>query len=133
MRILDEALTFDDVLLVPAYSEILPRDVDLGTQLSRSIGLNVPMLSADMDTVTEARLAIVVAQEGGFGVIHKNLNAAQQAAEVARELKNQYIITYVSKNEARDGALRHINVFLTRPGYTSRTRDSYYAPRDAGK
>jgi IMP dehydrogenase len=84
MRILSEALTFDDVLLVPAYSEILPRDVDLSTQLTRSIRLNVPMLSAAMDTVTEARLAITVAQEGGLGVIHKNLNAAQQAAEVAR-------------------------------------------------
>ena len=84
MRILEEALTFDDVLLVPAYSEILPRDVDLSTQLTRSIRLNLPMLSAAMDTVTEARLAIVVAQEGGFGVIHKNLTAAQQAAEVAR-------------------------------------------------
>jgi IMP dehydrogenase len=84
MRSLEEALTFDDVLLVPAYSEILPRDVDLSTQLTRSIRLNVPMLSAAMDTVTEARLAITVAQEGGLGVIHKNLTAAQQAAEVAR-------------------------------------------------
>lgn len=84
MRILEEALTFDDVLLVPAYSEILPRDVDLSTQLTRSIRLNLPMLSAAMDTVTEARLAITIAQEGGLGVIHKNLNAAQQAAEVAR-------------------------------------------------
>jgi IMP dehydrogenase len=84
MRILEEALTFDDVLLVPAYSEILPRDVDLSTQLTRSIRLNVPMLSAAMDTVTEARLAITIAQEGGLGVIHKNLSAAQQAAEVAR-------------------------------------------------
>ena len=84
MRILEEALTFDDVLLVPAYSEILPRDVDLSTQLTRSIRLNLPMLSAAMDTVTEARLAITVAQEGGLGVIHKNLTAAQQAAEVAR-------------------------------------------------
>jgi IMP dehydrogenase len=84
MRILEEALTFDDVLLVPAYSEILPRDVDLSTQLTRSIRLNIPMLSAAMDTVTEARLAITIAQEGGLGVIHKNLTAAQQAAEVAR-------------------------------------------------
>ena len=84
MRILEEALTFDDVLLVPAYSEILPRDVDLSTRLTRSIRLNVPMLSAAMDTVTEARLAITIAQEGGLGVIHKNLTAAQQAAEVAR-------------------------------------------------
>jgi IMP dehydrogenase len=84
MRILEEALTFDDVLLVPAYSEVLPRDVDLSTQLSRRIKLNLPMISAAMDTVTEARLAISIAQEGGIGIIHKNLSAAQQAAEVAR-------------------------------------------------
>jgi len=84
MRILEEALTFDDVLLVPAYSEVLPRDVDLSTQLSRRIKLNLPMISAAMDTVTEARLAISIAQEGGIGIIHKNLTATQQAAEVAR-------------------------------------------------
>lgn len=84
MRILEEALTFDDVLLVPAYSEVLPRDVDLSTQLTRRIKLNLPMISAAMDTVTEARLAISIAQEGGIGIIHKNLTAAQQAAEVAR-------------------------------------------------
>ena len=84
MRVLEEALTFDDVLLVPAYSEVLPRDVDLSTRLSRNIELNIPMLSAAMDTVTEARLAIALAQEGGIGIVHKNLTAAQQAAEVAR-------------------------------------------------
>ncbi|MGC3980638.1 MAG: IMP dehydrogenase [Steroidobacteraceae bacterium] len=84
MRILEDALTFDDVLLVPAYSEVLPRDVDLSTQLSRNIRLNIPMLSAAMDTVTEARLAIALAQEGGIGIVHKNLTPAQQAAEVAR-------------------------------------------------
>ena len=84
MRVLEEALTFDDVLLVPAYSEVLPRDVDLSTRLSRNIELNLPMLSAAMDTVTEARLAIALAQEGGIGILHKNLSATQQAAEVAR-------------------------------------------------
>jgi IMP dehydrogenase len=84
MRILEEALTFDDVLLVPAHSEVLPRDVDLSTQLARNIRLNLPMMSAAMDTVTEARLAITIAQEGGIGIVHKNLTAAQQAAEVAR-------------------------------------------------
>jgi len=84
MRILKDALTFDDVLLVPAYSEVLPRDVDLSTQFTRNIRLNLPMLSAAMDTVTEARLAITVAQEGGIGIVHKNLTPAQQAAEVAR-------------------------------------------------
>jgi len=84
MRLLGKALTFDDVLLVPAYSQVLPRDVDLGTHLSRNIRLNLPLVSAAMDTVTEARLAIAVAQEGGIGIVHKNLTAAEQAAEVAR-------------------------------------------------
>jgi IMP dehydrogenase len=84
MRLLGKALTFDDVLLVPAYSQILPRDTNLSTRLSRNITLNLPLVSAAMDTVTEARLAIAIAQEGGIGIIHKNLSAKQQAAEVAR-------------------------------------------------
>ena len=84
MRIVQEALTFDDVLLVPAYSEVLPREVDLSTSLSKRIRLNLPLLSAAMDTVTEARLAITLAQEGGIGIVHKNLTPRQQAAEVAR-------------------------------------------------
>ena len=79
MRIVQEALTFDDVLLVPAYSDVLPREVDLTTQLTRGIRLNLPMVSAAMDTVTEARLAITLAQEGGIGIIHKNMPAADQA------------------------------------------------------
>ena len=73
MRILEEALTFDDVLLVPAHSTVLPREVDLSTTLTRSIRLGLPVLSAAMDTVTEARLAITIAQEGGLGIIHKNM------------------------------------------------------------
>src|SRR3954467_4426466 len=72
MRVVEKALTFDDVLLVPAHSTILPREVDLRTQLTRGIGINIPVVSAAMDTVTEARLAIAVAQEGGVGIIHKN-------------------------------------------------------------
>ena len=84
MRLLGKALTFDDVLLVPAYSQVLPRDTSLATRLSRNIQLNLPLVSAAMDTVTEARLAIAIAQEGGIGIIHKNLTAKQQAAEVAR-------------------------------------------------
>jgi IMP dehydrogenase len=84
MRVLQKALTFDDVLLVPAHSNILPREVSLATQLTRDITLNIPLVSAAMDTVTEARLAIALAQEGGIGIIHKNMNAAQQAAQVAR-------------------------------------------------
>src|SRR5580693_4655012 len=87
MRILEEALTFDDVLLVPAYSEILPREVDLSTRVTRKIRLNLPLLSAAMDTVTEARLAITIAQEGGLGVIHKSMSIEAQAAEVDRVKK----------------------------------------------
>ena len=81
MRLLQKALTFDDVLLVPAHSEVLPRDVQLRTRLTREITLNLPMVSAAMDTVSEANLAIAMAQEGGIGIIHKNLTAQQQAAE----------------------------------------------------
>ena len=84
MRLLGKALTFDDVLLVPAYSNVLPKDTSLATLFSRRIQLNLPLVSAAMDTVTESRLAIAIAQEGGIGVIHKNLTAQQQAAEVAR-------------------------------------------------
>lgn len=84
MRLVQKALTFDDVLLVPAYSAVLPRDVSLRTRLSRSIELNIPLVSAAMDTVTEARLAIAMAQAGGIGIVHKNLKPADQAREVAR-------------------------------------------------
>ncbi len=81
-RIQHEALTFDDVLLQPAFSDVLPRQVELKTQLTRAIALNIPLLSAAMDTVTQSKLAIALAQEGGLGIIHKNMTAAQQAAEV---------------------------------------------------
>ena len=84
MRLLQKALTFDDVLLVPAYSNILPAATSLRTKLTRNISLNIPLLSAAMDTVTEANLAIAMAQEGGIGIIHKNLRPADQAREVAR-------------------------------------------------
>ena len=83
MRISEEALTFDDVLLQPAYSDVLPRDVNLTTRLTREITLNIPLLSAAMDTVTEARLAIAMAQEGGIGMIHKNMSPVEQARQVA--------------------------------------------------
>ena len=82
MRILQKALTFDDVLLVPAHSAVLPKDVSLKTRLTRDIELNLPLVSAAMDTVTEARLAIAIAQEGGLGIIHKNMTAQAQAAQV---------------------------------------------------
>ncbi len=84
MRVITKALTFDDVLLVPAHSTILPREVSLATQVSRNIRLNIPLLSAAMDTVTEARLAITLAQEGGIGIVHKNLPPRAQAVEVAK-------------------------------------------------
>ena len=84
MRVVRKALTFDDVLLVPAHSLVVPRDVSLATRLTRTITLNVPLLSAAMDTVTESRLAIAIAQEGGLGIIHKNMPPARQAAEVAK-------------------------------------------------
>jgi IMP dehydrogenase len=84
MRLLGKALTFDDVLLVPAYSQVLPRDTVLSTAFSRNIRLNLPLVSAAMDTVTEARLAIAIAQEGGIGIVHKNMSSKLQAAEVAR-------------------------------------------------
>src|ERR1043166_4329929 len=82
MRISTEALTFDDVMLLPAYSEVLPRQVDTSTQLTPRIRLNIPLLSAAMDTVTESKLAIALAQEGGMGIVHKNMTAERQAAEV---------------------------------------------------
>lgn len=84
MRITQKALTFDDVLLLPAHSNVLPRDVSLRTQLTRNITLNIPLLSAAMDTVTEARLAIALAQEGGIGIVHKNMTSKEQAAQVAK-------------------------------------------------
>ena len=84
MRIIQKALTFDDVLLVPAHSNMLPRDVSLHTQFTRNIILNIPLLSAAMDTVTEARLAITLAQEGGIGIVHKNMTAKAQAAQVSK-------------------------------------------------
>ena len=81
-RFVGEGLTFDDVLLVPAESDILPADVELGTWLTNKIRLNVPVMSAAMDTVTEYRMAIAVAREGGIGVIHKNMSIEQQAEQV---------------------------------------------------
>ncbi|MBP6346543.1 IMP dehydrogenase [Neisseriaceae bacterium CLB008] len=89
MRIIEKAYTFDDVLLVPAHSQVLPRDVSLKTPLTRNISLNLPLVSAAMDTVTEARLAIALAQEGGIGIIHKNMSIEQQAREVAKVKRHE--------------------------------------------
>lgn len=90
MRIMGEALTFDDVLLLPGYSEVLPSNVNLGTQLTRRIRLQIPLLSAAMDTVTESKAAIVLAQEGGLGVIHKNFKVQDQAFEVEKVKKSEW-------------------------------------------
>ena len=84
MRLLGKALTFDDVLLVPAYSQVLPKDTSLSTQFTRKLRLNLPLISAAMDTVTESRLAIAIAQEGGIGIVHKNLTPQEQAAQVLK-------------------------------------------------
>src|SRR3990167_4461495 len=86
MRVVQKALTFDDVLLVPAHSTILPREVSLKTRITRSIALDIPIASAAMDTVTEARLAIAIAQEGGIGILHKNMSPKAQAHHV-RQVK----------------------------------------------
>ncbi len=87
LRIAEHSLTFDDVLLIPAYSEVLPKAVSLRTRLTRQLNLQIPLLSAAMDTVTESRLAITMAQQGGVGIIHKNLTIEKQAAEVRRVKK----------------------------------------------
>ena len=83
-RIITDGLTFDDVLLVPAYSEVMPADVDVSTQLTRNIRLNMPIISSPMDTVTEAEMAIGMAQEGGIGIVHKNMSIENQAMQVDR-------------------------------------------------
>src|ERR1700752_4845111 len=84
MRVIQKARPFDDVLLLPAHSRVLPREVSLKTRLTRKLELNIPVVSAAMDTVTESRLAIAIAREGGIGIVHKNLDIKDQAAQVAR-------------------------------------------------
>ena len=88
-RFLGEALTYDDILLVPAYSEVLPNEVNVRTKLTNSIQLNIPVISAAMDTVTEAEMAIAIAQEGGIGMLHKNMTIQQQAAEVRKVKRSE--------------------------------------------
>ena len=102
-----EGLTFDDVLLVPAKSEVLPRDVDLSIQLAKNIKLNIPMLSAAMDTVTDSRMAIAMAREGGLGIIHKNMTIAEQAAQVDKVKRSEHgVITDPFLSESRKPDLR---------------------------
>jgi IMP dehydrogenase len=113
MRIIHEALTFDDVMLQPAYSEILPREVDLETRLTRSLKLNIPIVSAAMDTVTEARLAITLAQEGGIGIIHKNMPVEEQARQVRRVKKYESGVISDPITVAPDASIREV-IELTR-------------------
>jgi len=113
MRIIEEALTFDDVLLVPARSDVLPRDVSLATQVSRRIRIGLPILSAAMDTVTEARLAITIAQEGGLGVMHKNMSIEAQAREVAKVKKFESGVIVDPITVGPDATIRQV-IELTR-------------------
>ncbi|WP_020681654.1 IMP dehydrogenase [Marinobacterium rhizophilum] len=120
LRIVEEALTFDDVLLMPGYSEVLPKDVSLKTRLTREIVLNIPLASAAMDTVTEARLAITMAQEGGIGIIHKNLTVEQQADEVRRVKKFEAGIVnnpVTCHSDMTVGELRELSERLTYSGF----------------
>ena len=113
MRITEEALTFDDVLLVPARSDVLPRDVSLATQLSRNIRIGLPIVSAAMDTVTEGRLAITMAQEGGCGIVHKNMSIEAQAREVARVKKFESGVIVDPITVGPDATIRQV-IELTR-------------------
>ncbi|AUH52172.1 IMP dehydrogenase [Chromobacterium sp. ATCC 53434] len=113
MRIIEKAYTFDDVLLVPAHSEVLPRDVVLTTQLTRNITLKLPLVSAAMDTVTEFRLAIAMAQEGGLGIVHKNMGAEKQAAEVSKVKRHESGVVKDPITIAPDMLIRDL-VLLTR-------------------
>ena len=88
-KIIGEGITFDDVLLVPSYSEVIPNEVDLSTHLTKTIKLNIPMMSAGMDTVTEHRMAIAMARQGGIGIIHKNMSIEQQAEEVDKVKRSE--------------------------------------------
>ena len=109
MQFVGDGLTFDDVLLVPGKSEVLPKDIDIKTMLTRKIRLNIPMMSAGMDTVTESRMAIGMARQGGIGVIHKNMSIAEQALEVDKVKRSEHgIITdpfFLSKEHSVNDAL----------------------------
>ena len=117
MRLLKKALTFDDVLLVPAYSAVLPKDTVLKTRLTRNISLNIPLLSAAMDTVTEARLAIALAQEGGIGFIHKNMSIERQAEEVRRVKKHESGVVTDPQTVLPTTTLREVKELTERNGF----------------
>ncbi|WP_337167782.1 IMP dehydrogenase, partial [Xenorhabdus bovienii] len=117
LRIKKEALTFDDVLLVPAHSTVLPNTADLSTQLTSVIRLNVPMLSAAMDTVTESSLAIALAQEGGIGFIHKNMSIERQAEEVSRVKKHESGVVTDPVTVTLQTTLREVHELTERNGF----------------
>ncbi len=117
LRIAKEALTFDDVLLVPAHSTVLPNTAELGTQLTATIRLNIPMLSAAMDTVTESRLAIALAQEGGLGFIHKNMSIERQAEEVSRVKKHESGVVTEPQTVTPTTTLRQVKELTARNGF----------------
>jgi len=108
MRIVEEALTFDDVLLTPAFSDIMPKEVTLGTQLTKAIRLNIPMLTAAMDTVTEHRMCIAIAQQGGLGILHKNMTIEQQAREVSRVKKHESGVIKDPITITKDASIREV-------------------------
>ncbi|WP_370275258.1 IMP dehydrogenase, partial [Salipiger bermudensis] len=113
-----EALTFDDVLLVPAASNVLPTTADTRTRVTKSIDLNIPLLSSAMDTVTESRMAIAMAQAGGMGVIHKNLDAEQQAREVRRVKRFESGIVYNPVTLTRDQTIADARALVERYNFT---------------
>jgi len=116
MQVSQEALTFDDVLLTPRHSTVLPRDVNLATQLTRTLSLNIPLLSAAMDTVTESPLAIALAQEGGIGIIHKNLSVERQAGEVSRVKKHESGVVTEPITISPDNTIREVIEMIARHG-----------------
>ncbi|OSM98887.1 MULTISPECIES: IMP dehydrogenase [Lonsdalea] len=117
LRIAKEALTFDDVLLVPAHSTVLPNTADLGTQLTKNIRLNIPMLSAAMDTVTESALAIALAQEGGLGFIHKNMSIERQAEEVGRVKRHESGVVVEPQTVTPATTLQQVKDLTARNGF----------------
>jgi IMP dehydrogenase len=114
LRIIQEALTFDDVLLVPSHSTVLPHTAKLNTQLTRGVSLNIPMVSAAMDTVSEARLAIALAQEGGIGFIHKNMSAEEQANHVLQVKKYESGVVSDPVTVTEDATIADVIAMLLR-------------------
>ncbi len=127
-KVLMDGLTFDDVLLIPAYSEVLPREVDLSTNFSRNIKLNIPFVSAAMDTVTEAKLAIAIAREGGIGVIHKNMSIEEQARQVAIVKRAENGMIYDPVTIRRGSTVREALAGLGKPVPLNKSA-SYGGPR----